>query len=251
MAVPHHTVHGPEDRPALVLLHSGGMAGREWEDHVEPLSRRHRLLIPDLPGHGKTPLEDEALTVAGMASAVLALLDEHDLEQAHLVGSSMGGAVALHLGLEHPGRVDRLVLFRTGYRKREEEREATLALAHPERWERLGMDHWLSEVHEPQGGPEAWKQVIARVAETFDPRKQEDPRSLGELEGLGAPTLLVVGDRDPLVPLSEVLDMHATIRDSELWVLPGATHIVGVRTWRRALFDTELERFLRRKRPGH
>ncbi len=242
---PAYDVHGPADGVPLVLLHSGGMAAEEWEKHVDPLVEEgFRLLVPDLPGHGRTPLpEDEALTLDVMVEAVRALLDAEAVDEAHVLGSSMGGATALRFTLEHPGRVSKLVLYRMSYRKNEASRAATREIADPERWRALRMDTWLSRIHEPQGGPDAWEDVVKRVREVTD---RADPVDLDALSGLSMPVLLAVGDADPVAPLEDVLGMREALPDADLWVMPATTHVTGTNTWRRGIFDEEVARWLRK-----
>lgn len=232
--------------PALVLLHSGGMSSEEWKPHLGDFARSFRTIVPDLPGHGGSPMEGERLTIAELGRAVVELIDELGLEKAHLVGSSMGGATALWVARNAPSKVDRLVLYRVSYRKEASRYQETLDIARPERWERLGLSTWLSRAHEPQGGPQAWKEVIARVAEAMDPRSTDHSHSLDDLASLPHKTLIAVGDRDPLVPLSDALAMAEAIPESALWVMPDATHITATNTWRREIFDREVTRFLRR-----
>lgn len=230
----------------LVLLHSGGMCGEEWQPQIAALAKRHRLIIPDLPGHGRSPLEEARLSVDGMGRAVIALLDALDIEQAHLCGSSLGGAVALWLALNHPQRLKRLIVYRITYRKNRGTHEQTQSMADPAYWQRFGLHKWLSKIHEPQGGAEAWKQVIARVSEALDPETSAHNHQLSDLRRITQPTLLVVGDRDPVAPLSDVLDMFNTIPNAGLWVMPFATHITASNTWRSAAFSEEVLRFLSR-----
>ena len=66
---------GHQEAPVLVLLHSGGLAGVEWQPQVDALASRYRLIIPDLPAHGRSPLTVDKLTIGHMANQVLDLLD--------------------------------------------------------------------------------------------------------------------------------------------------------------------------------
>lgn len=244
MSTLHYVEEGAGD--PLVLLHSGGMAGEEWQRHIPVFAEQFRVVVPDLPGHGNSPMQGDRLTIRGMAEAVLEVLDEVGIERAHVLGSSMGGATALQLTLLAPERVDRLILFRSAYTRDEDLYDGTLDLADPERWQQLGLDGWLSRIHEPQGGPEAWKTVIRRVAEMFDPATTDHVHDLQELASIESPTLIIAGDRDPLVPMEQVLDMYRTIPTAALWILPNATHVTATNTWRRDCFDMEVMRFLRR-----
>ncbi len=230
--------------PALVLLHSGGMTGAEWQSQLTTLGAHFRLLVPDLPGHGRSPLVAGALSVAGCGRAVVEWLDQLHVERAHLAGSSLGGAVALWLALNHPDRIDKLVLYRVNYRKTEAGHGHTRQLATPEYWHRAGLARWMARAHEPQGGPEAWHKVIARVAASMDPTTTDHAHRLEDLGVIDRPTLLIAGDRDPLAPLDDLVAMYRMLPSAGLWLLPYATHVTAANTWRSESFALELDRFL-------
>jgi pimeloyl-ACP methyl ester carboxylesterase len=97
-------------KPALVLL--AGLATDEtsWIFQKEPLAAQHRLITCDNRGAGRSPKPAGPYAIAQMAADVIALLDRLGLAKASLLGHSMGGAIAQYLAIEHPERVDRLVL---------------------------------------------------------------------------------------------------------------------------------------------
>lgn len=246
MAILHYTESGRGE--PLVLLHSGGMSGAEWTPQIPAFARHFRVIVPDHLGHGSSPMVAEKLAVSDMSRAVLALLDELAVPQAHLVGSSLGGAVALWLTLYHPQRVSKLVLYRVGYRKDRATHAGTRDMANPGYWRDVGMNKWLSDVHRPQGGPDAWEEVIGRVAEALAPTTTDHAHQLEILENIFQPTLLVVGDRDPIAPLEQILEMFGAIPNCGLWVMPYTTHVTATSTWRARSFAQEVTRFLLRKR---
>ena len=100
--------------PTLVLLHGGGpgaSGGANWTRNIPALAEHFTLLIPDLPGYGRSTKDlDQSDPFGDLAAAVRGLLDELDIERAHLVGNSYGGGAALRLALDRPDRVDRMVL---------------------------------------------------------------------------------------------------------------------------------------------
>jgi pimeloyl-ACP methyl ester carboxylesterase len=245
MSILHYAEAGQGE--ALILLHSGGMSGREWDPQVAALARRFRVLVPDQLGHGRTPMVEERLTIGDIGREVIALMDRLAVAQAHVVGSSMGGAVALWMAVHYPRRVKKLVLFRVGYRKNTAGHTGTRTLADPDYWRGLGLQEWLSDMHQPQGGPEAWKTVLGRVTQAMDPATTDHAHDLDVLANLQPPTLIIVGDRDPLVPLDQALEMFRAIPDASLWVLPYATHVTATNTWRGDCFALEITRFLQRK----
>ncbi len=247
MSILHYTETGQGE--ALILLHSGGMSGQEWQPQLVALSRHFRVIIPDQLGHGETPMIAEKLTIGDIAREVVELLDTLNIQQAHLVGSSMGGAVALWMTVHYPQRVNKLVLFRVGYRKNADTYTVSRGMADPDYWRKVGLHGWLSDIHHPQGGPEAWKTVIQRVTDAMNPATSDHAHDLEILSRIAQPTLLIVGDRDPVVPLEQALEMFTHIPDSSLWVLPYASHVTATNTWRAECFALEITRFLQRRRP--
>lgn len=242
----YYQTYGERTKPALVLLHSGGMAGIEWQRHITPLAENFYVLLPDLPGHGQSVLPDSAeLSISLMAQSVTEMLQREACQRAHILGSSMGGAVALWIALNQPSVVDKLIIYRIGYSKNSATYAQTQAMANPDYWRQYGLQGWLSKIHQPQGGDDAWKTVIARVSRVLNPQTGEHQHRLADLRSIQAETLLIAGDRDPLIPLSSLLEMHEAISHSALWIMPNATHITATNTWRAAAFCEEVSRFLR------
>lgn len=189
----------------------------------------------------------ERLRIGDVGRAVLELMDALNVEKAHLVGSSMGGAVALWIAVNHPQRVDKLVLFRVGYRKSGATHQETRSMGDPAYWKSYGLDRWLSKLHEAQGGPEAWTTVIRRVGEALDPETSDHNHDPETLAKISQETLIVCGDRDPVAPLDQLLEMFRAIPQAGLWLLPYTTHVTATNTWRADSFAQEISRFLQRR----
>jgi pimeloyl-ACP methyl ester carboxylesterase len=97
-----------------VLLIMGLGYGRWcWEPLVDPLAERYRVLWYDNRGIGESDRPDGPYTAAQLAEDALQVLDEHGIERAHVVGTSLGGMVAQELALDHPERVAKLALLCT------------------------------------------------------------------------------------------------------------------------------------------
>ncbi|WP_326584595.1 alpha/beta hydrolase [Streptomyces sp. NBC_00481] len=96
---------GPDDAPALLLVHGWGGDGREWSPHAEALADRFRVLVPDLRGHGRSEVPDEGNTPAEMAEDLAALIDTLGVGQVVAVGHSMGVQVVNLLAIGHPRTV--------------------------------------------------------------------------------------------------------------------------------------------------
>ena len=104
--------------PVLMLLHGSGPGASGWSNfsrNAEVLAERFRVIIPDLPGFGQSDVKPVDAKVPNWWTDITrALMDALDIAQAHIVGNSMGGMVALKLALESPGRLDRMILMGPG-----------------------------------------------------------------------------------------------------------------------------------------
>lgn len=97
-------------RPWLVLVQGLGFDRSGWDPVGRGLGRRFRLVLVDNRGIGASEVPPGPYTVAAMAGDVVGVLDAAGIARAHVVGASLGGMVAQELAIEHPERVDRLVL---------------------------------------------------------------------------------------------------------------------------------------------
>lgn len=106
------------DGPAVVLLHGGGPGASgmsNYSRNVDALASRFRVVVPDMPGYGRSSkFVDHDDPFGFLADSIRGLLDEMNLATAHLVGNSYGGAAALRLALDTPNRVGRLVVMGPG-----------------------------------------------------------------------------------------------------------------------------------------
>ncbi len=105
--------------PAVLFLHGSGPGASGWSnfaDNARYLAERGlRAIVPDLPGYGLSDKpEHTAYEFPFLAESVMALMDALAIELFAVVGNSMGGALSIYLALEHPGRVERLLLMAPG-----------------------------------------------------------------------------------------------------------------------------------------
>jgi pimeloyl-ACP methyl ester carboxylesterase len=108
------------DGPPLVLLHGSGPGATSWSNfkqNLPALSQHFRVLAVDQPGYGKSdkpPFSREDSIFQVTSRALVGLFDELGIEQAHILGNSLGGANALRFAIDHPERVSRMVLMGPG-----------------------------------------------------------------------------------------------------------------------------------------
>ncbi|MGU9942812.1 3-oxoadipate enol-lactonase [Bordetella avium] len=112
----YYVVDGPADAPALVLSNSLGTNADMWARQVPALAHHFRVVRYDTRGHGRSSVPDGEYCFEQLAGDVVELLDHLGVAHAHFCGLSMGGPTGLTLALNHPERIDRLVLCNTAAR---------------------------------------------------------------------------------------------------------------------------------------
>lgn len=247
----HYLTAGDGD-PTLLLLHGGiiDAAHITWGEHIGPLAEHATVVAPDLPGYGASPLPDGEWSVPHHVDTVAAMLDELDVDDAVLAGVSMGGGVAVGVGLAAPARVDRLVAFdpfalggglpngRLSWllAKVQVTNHAAVALMRRSRGfvERsvnglcyegnevsdVTVDRVFQEVQRPNAGA-AFRKLRDYEVTREGYRTDYSPR-LGEL---AVPARFVHGREDDLIPLAVSERAHERVPDSELFVLEECGHI--------------------------
>jgi 3-oxoadipate enol-lactonase len=105
-----YELRGQWHRPWLILIQGLGFDRSGWDPVSPELQRHFRLVLVDNRGSGRSDVPQETFTVGDMAQDVVAVLDAAGIERAHVLGTSLGGMVAQELAIQHPERVDRLVL---------------------------------------------------------------------------------------------------------------------------------------------
>ena len=214
---------GPESGDTVVALHGGiGTGHYHWSKQIKGLSQDYRLHLPDLPGHGRTPLPEDGTYSRGIqVDAIEAYLDGLG-GPVHVAAFSMGGHASMALATRRPD------IF------------ASLTLIGVSVAEHAGLDGWrhkfdpdkleehypvwarhLSKIHEPLGGPDAWKDVCRR-----DSKGLRVDLDVSELSEVVCPILLVRGDRDPAVDPAHYARLRDVWPHADEFVVPAGEHDV-------------------------
>ena len=219
----------------VLLLHGLGARASDWTFQIPVLAQRYRVIAVDLPGHGRSALPRERLTVDGIADRVGALLAHLAAPPVHVVGLSLGGCVALALAVRTPARVRSLTLVNGFARLRPAGPRAAVRLlvrlallavapmpvvaAHVARGlfpKREQRDLYARAVASLGATSRAGYVAAARALARFDGRAQ--------LAAVRCPTLLVVGARDATVPRSAAEMLRVRIAGARLVVVADSGH---------------------------
>jgi pimeloyl-ACP methyl ester carboxylesterase len=237
--------------PPVILLHGLGATNASFLPTMWDLARDHRVLAPDLPGFGDSAKPIRAYRAGFYARWLSGFMGAAGVERADLVGNSMGGRVALEMGMDEPDRVDRMALLAPSpafIRRREFVRlvrflRPELAVLPVPMFHRHVVRGIRFMFARPDRLPDEWYAAAAdefiRVFRTgrgriafFSAAREiylEEP--YGEdgfwdrLPGMGRPALFVWGERDRLVPASFERHVQRAIPNARSVVLPDCGHV--------------------------
>lgn len=267
------TYLGGGSGPVLLLIHGLGGTFENWREVIEPLSRTHTVLAPDLPGHGCSGPGAGDYSIGALASGLRDLMLALGHERATLVGHSLGGGVAMQFAYQFPEMVERLVLVSSGGLGPEVS-PLLRAAALP------GADLFIRATAGPGetvGGAIARavsvvglhpNTDVAEVARGYASLADRDRRAaflatLRAVIGTGGqrvhagdrlylaedlPVLILWGERDPIIPAHHGESAHEAIPGSELEVFTDVGHLPQLEA--PARFIAVLERFITEHEPA-
>jgi len=236
--------------PLLVLIHGIAGSAATWEDVLPWLAERYTVVAPDLLGHGDSAKPRGDYSLGAYASAIRDLLGVLGFERGTIVGHSLGGGVAMQFAYQFPERCERMVLVSSGGLGHELHLLLRAAALPGAEWvlpvlcssalcEAVdGVARFLGRAG-LRAGPdldEIWRSVVslsdpaARQAFLHTVRTVIDIRgqraSAGDRLYLAAemPTMIIWGERDPLIPVAHAYAAHERIPESRLEIFTNAGH---------------------------
>jgi 3-oxoadipate enol-lactonase len=231
-----YEVHG--SGPSLVLVNGLGFGRWGWFKQVPDLSRRFAVITFD--AHRKS---DRGLGVGELAGDVAGLLGHLGVNNAHVLGASLGGFVAQELALSRPELVAGLVLVSTGHGGRGQERMPPGAMGemfglgalNPRQAARRGLEGATSARYRAEN-PEEFEWIVQKrladspSATSYYEQAKAGSRfdASGRVGRISSPTLVIHGAEDRYVPPSNARALAEAIPGARLLVLEGAGHLVFV-----------------------
>lgn len=232
---------GPRNAPALILIHGFGSSLQTWDAWAAVLEADHRVIRFDLPGSGlSTPDSSGSYVDARSVELLLALQDHLQLPSTSIMGHSIGGRIAWTFAARHPERVEKLVLVAPdgfaspGFAYNEAPAiPSVLKLMRyvlPKPLLRLNLapayadpakltDALTVRYHDLLLAPGAREAMLMRMQQTM----LVDPIPM--LARVSAPTLLVWGEQDAMIPVANSADYLKAIKDARLLSIPHAGHL--------------------------
>jgi pimeloyl-ACP methyl ester carboxylesterase len=210
----------PPDARVMMHVHGFGLSGRYLLPTAEKLADEFHTLVPDLPGFGRSGKSKSGLDVPDLARAAARFLDERGIEKVTLVGNSMGCPVICEFAYHYPDRLERAVLVSpAGGVYNQPLGRAISQLSRDGSREPAKMLGVATPDYLRFGVPSTFKMFKALT---------QYP-SLERLLALHVPTLVVLGERDPLLPGSERVAEVAGMTENNVLIvrMEGAAHAIN------------------------
>jgi pimeloyl-ACP methyl ester carboxylesterase len=216
----------------IVLLHGYPLHRAIWQEVTPSLAAKAHVIIPDLRGHGASPLGDDINTMEDMAADVAAILDRLGIQQTALAGHSMGGYVSLAFARLYPQRVLGLSLV-ASHPLADNPDKAQTRLASAQRIESEGLAFLAEEMPQKlSANPQLFPRIAQIISENSPQGAAADQRGMAArldesqtLSNLNAPGLVICGSADPFVNLDIAREASQMMSQGELAVIEGAAHM--------------------------
>ncbi|MEX2199683.1 MAG: alpha/beta hydrolase [Burkholderiales bacterium] len=244
----HYTEWGAAHRETVIAWHGLARTGRDMDDIAAHLAQRYRVLCPDTLGRGLSqwsPAPQAEYSLAFYARLAVSLADQLGLDEFHWLGTSMGGAIGIHLAAGAlKGRIRRLVLNDIGPKLGEAAVERIRAYAgNPPQFERMSeLEAYFRTVYKPYGwlSDEQWRRLtetsVRRTAEGkvmphYDPNMvmqflhhKHDYDQWEAYDAIDVPTLCLRGESSDLLLADTADEMRKRGPRAVVVTIPGCGH---------------------------
>ena len=248
------------DGPAIVLIHAGFLDCRMWDPQFQFYSKNYKTIRYDVRGFGRSSIAKAKFSDHNDLHALLAHLN---VARATIIGVSNGGRIALDFAVEHPERIQSLVLVSpgvSGYKVSGPEEEKL--------WNEFEEQMKPQEIADREGratdavemdvnawaaaaDPAARQKIRAVALDNFHVQRENpwqfmvrpDPPAFQRLSEIHVPTLFIVGDKDVPAQILEVDNIHKHVPGSKKVLIKGADHIPNMS--KQEEFDRTVLDFLR------
>lgn len=204
----------------LLLLHGFTGIGEDWDLIFKNPPKGYQLIIPDLRGHGRSTNPSRKFSISQCASDIFSLLDSIKINKFKAIGMSAGAQVLLHMAIRQTQRVTTLVLVSTSHYFPKQARDLMAQFTTDglleQQWQELRLRH--------KNGDDQIRDLFEQGM-SFKDNYDDVNFTTSDLVKISAKTMIVHGDNDPFYPIEIPIEMHKSIPQSSLFILPESGHI--------------------------
>lgn len=217
----------------IMLLHGYPLDHSIWQPLIPLMKDEARLIMPDLRGHGRSPVPDGVYRMPSMAEDVLVLLDRLGVQKVVLAGHSMGGYVALNFARAYPQRLAGLALVASHCFADEKERAAN-RIATAQKVDESEDIQFIADAMLPDltTDPSLQNRIKEMILSTKPKGISAVLRGMAEREtmvdtlaAIQKPVLIIAGGEDKLISTDRVKEMSSLMKKPWVAIIPGAGHL--------------------------
>jgi len=225
----------------LLLLHGFGRTGSDWDLFKPELSKFHRLITIDLPGHGRSDWMDttDVYLHKKAAEYIIGLLDVLHIDSVNIMGISSGGFITLYIATLRPQLAKKIVIIGGQVYYSATTRNLITAVSNPD-------NNPLNENQIKTHGRQK-ASLLARQFWNFRKLYGDPSFTPDVLATVKARTLIIHGDDDEIAPVSNAWEMFQNIRGARLWIVPNGGHVPPVVPGNENDFTRRVMEFLQGK----
>ena len=210
----YYEIHG--DGTPLILLHGGLGHSGHWTNQLSVLSEHYKVITVDSRGHGRSTFTEQQISLALMASDIVALMDYLEIERAQILGWSDGGNIGLYLAIHHPARLIKVVASGANYNPSgvrsdvgENQKFLSYVGGAMEDYQTLSPD------------PTNWDAFFGNISQMW---ASEPDFTVEQLGSIAVPILLLDGESDEAIYTEHTREMAGLIPTAKLIFVPGTGH---------------------------
>ncbi len=229
----YHAVFG--DVEPVLLLHGGMGHSNYWGHQVAALAQRHRVIVLDARGHGRSTLSPRRMSYRLLADDVVGVLDALRIRRVAIAGWSDGGIVGLDLAMRLPDRVDRLFAFGVNFNLQGLRPQGAQSATFTQYAERCRLDYAAMSP-----APANWQRLLDDLRRMWG---SSPTWTRADLARISVPTTIVGAEHDEIIGREHTGELAVAIPGARLVMLPGVSHFAMLQD--PARFNAELAAFLR------
>ncbi len=220
----YYEEHGSGE-PLILLPGLLGTIESQWRRFIPDFARQFHVIAVDLRGHGRTNNPSGRIRLHQLLADLFSLYETLQIDSARICGYSLGGYVGLAFGIQHPGRVQSLLMHATKFYWTPEAVASTVKDFNLEKMLEK-VPRWAAQLqqdHAPANGDDGWKALLASAKEFIETMPDEGLTE-NAVNLADFPVLVSVGDSDEMIPHDEAERLAAELPNGRLNVFADTRH---------------------------
>ncbi|MDE1193043.1 MAG: alpha/beta hydrolase [Arachidicoccus sp.] len=212
----YYAVFNEKGSDPVLLLHGGLVSSDVWGFEVPLLIKKHKVIIADSRGHGRSTMSGQPLSYNLMASDVLQLMNNLNIKKASIVGWSDGGIIGLILAIKHPEKINKLFVFGTNFNSSGDKDEPVDSAMSAHFMAQAQANYRL---HSPT--PDSFFVLRKKLGAMYNKEPDLKPE---EIKTITAPTVISGGEYDQFIKREHFEKLAQLIPNATLEIIPNVSH---------------------------